>query len=86
MEIDNQLKHLGFWISQKRAGMSQVELARKAGISQQQLSKIEAGGNCTIGTLTKILIALGERVQLPINFPGGINANTFDFNAALDYF
>lgn len=66
MSGDSQLKFIGFWVSEKRKGMSQTELAKKAGISQQQLSKIEAGGNLTILTLLKILAALNEKIELPV--------------------
>lgn len=86
MQADNQLKYLGFWIAQKRAGMSQVELARKAGISQQQLSKIEAGENCTIKTLMKILAALGEKVELPEIFIEGTEENTTGTPGPFNYF
>lgn len=66
MSSNSQLKFIGLLISEKRRGMSQTELARKAGISQQQLSKIEAGGNCTVLTLLKILSALNAKVELPV--------------------
>jgi transcriptional regulator with XRE-family HTH domain len=77
MSSDSQLKFIGFWVSEKRRGMSQTELAKKAGISQQQLSKIEAGGNLTILTLLKILTALNEKIELPIVISGsGIHTDS----------
>lgn len=70
MSSDYQLKLIALWISEKRKGMSQAELAKKAGISQQQLSKIEAGGNFTLLTFLKILAALNEKVELPVYISG----------------
>lgn len=64
--MNDQLRHVGFWISNRRKGISQGKLAKKAGISQQALSKIESGENCTVETLLKILNALDVRIELPI--------------------
>lgn len=43
----------------EKRGMSQADIAKKAHISQQQMSKIENGENCTISTLLKVCQALG---------------------------
>jgi transcriptional regulator with XRE-family HTH domain len=67
MDIDYEMNRLGFEISPKRSGMSQKELAEKAGITQQQLSKIENGDNCNIYTLMKVCKALGFKLTLSIN-------------------
>ena len=42
-----------------KIGISQQELARKAHVTQQQLSSIEHGSNYTVKTLFKICNALG---------------------------
>ncbi|WP_350495041.1 helix-turn-helix domain-containing protein [Neopusillimonas aromaticivorans] len=39
---------------QKREGLSQTELAEKAGISRRALSKIENGADCTLFTLRRL--------------------------------
>jgi DNA-binding XRE family transcriptional regulator len=52
MDVDYEMRKIGFEISQKRKGMSQKELAEKANITRQQISKIEAGMNCHLATLT----------------------------------
>jgi transcriptional regulator with XRE-family HTH domain len=70
MSSNDQLKLICFWISGNRKGMSQTELAKKAGISQQQLSKIENGGNFTVLTLLKILNALNKKIELPVVISG----------------
>ncbi|HBE01896.1 MAG: transcriptional regulator [Spirochaetes bacterium GWF1_41_5] len=45
-------------------GLSQEELARKAHITQQQLSKIENGLNCNITTFLKVMNALHMQMSL----------------------
>ncbi len=47
------------------AGLTQTELARRAGVSQQQVAKLERpGANPSIATLWKVAEALGVRVDL----------------------
>lgn len=48
----------------KNLGLSQQDLARKAQITQQQLSKIETGMNCNISTLLKVCHALQVKLNL----------------------
>jgi len=83
-----QLKFIGKWIACKRSGMcyNQTKLANNAGITQQQLSNIEAGGNFTIVTLLKILTALGEKVELPVTLPGPISEFISTTNQPFNYF
>ena len=45
-------------------GLSQQDLARKAQITQQQLSNIESGMNCNISTLLKVCHALKVKLNL----------------------
>jgi transcriptional regulator with XRE-family HTH domain len=82
MEYSGQLKYIGKWIALKRSGMSQAELAKKAGITQQQVSRIEAGENFTIITFLKILTALGETVELPVTALGTVSKFISDSNGA----
>lgn len=44
--------------------MTQAELARKAHITQQQLSKIENAKNCNIDLLFKVCIALDTNLEM----------------------
>ncbi len=46
-----------------KLGISQNELAKKAHITQQQLSKVENGINCNITTFLKVCGALGLKVN-----------------------
>lgn len=47
------------------AGLTQAELARRAGTTQSAIARLEAGrGNPTVGTLTRLLALLGRRLEL----------------------
>ena len=48
----------------ERHGMSQSALARRAGITQQQLSRLENGTNCNVATFLRVCHALKVRVTL----------------------
>ena len=50
--------------ARKNSGLSQQELAKKAHITQQQLSKIETGLNCNIKTFLKVCYALGVKMDI----------------------
>ena len=45
--------------ARQKSGLSQLEVAQKARVTQQQLSKIENGKNCNMITLLKVCTALG---------------------------
>jgi HTH-type transcriptional regulator/antitoxin HipB len=45
--------------AREKSGLSQLEVANKAHITQQQLSKIENGKNCNMMTFLKVCNALG---------------------------
>jgi DNA-binding XRE family transcriptional regulator len=59
-EEEKELLNLSMKIYNKRKklGISQKDLAKKAFITQQQLSKIENGINCTMLTFIKVCKAL----------------------------
>jgi DNA-binding Xre family transcriptional regulator len=44
--------------------LSQTELARQSGITQQQLSKLERGENCNLTTFLKVCNTLGIEIKL----------------------
>lgn len=48
----------------KKAGLTQSQLAQKARITQQQLSRIEKGLNVNIATFLKVCYALNVRMSL----------------------
>ena len=43
--------------------LAKAELARKAGVSESTLDRIEAGHECRLETKRKIILALGLAVQ-----------------------
>lgn len=49
--------------TREEEGLSQEELAKKAHITQQQLSKIENGLNCNITTFLKVMNALHLQIS-----------------------
>ncbi|NKB72769.1 MAG: helix-turn-helix domain-containing protein [Candidatus Latescibacteria bacterium] len=63
---EKQLAHLSLRLHSAREGLglSQQEVAQKAKVSQQQLSKLENGANCNITTFLKVCDALGVKVEL----------------------
>lgn len=48
----------------KESGLSQKDLAYKAQVTQQQVSKIESGLNCNMTTFLKVCNALGVKMDL----------------------
>lgn len=53
--------------ARKKLGISQQELAKKAHITQQQLSKIESGMNCNLSTFLRVCHALQVKFYLDSN-------------------
>ena len=47
-----------------KRGISQKDLAKKAHVTQQQLSKVENGINCNITTFLKVCGALGLKINV----------------------
>lgn len=51
--------------ARKRAGLTQVELAERAGVTQSVIARLErGGGNPTFLTLERVLHAAGHRLEL----------------------
>jgi len=50
--------------TRSRKGISQAQLAKAAGITQQQLSKIENGLNCNVITFLKASRALNLNIEI----------------------
>lgn len=63
---EKQLAQFSLQILQVRQhlGLSQQEVAEKAKITQQQLSKLEHGANCNVSTFLKVCNALGVIIEL----------------------
>jgi transcriptional regulator with XRE-family HTH domain len=65
-EEERQLAELSLRIldAREQMGLSQKEVAKRAKITQQQLSKIENGVNCNMATFLKVCDALGLKLDL----------------------
>ena len=65
-EEERQLTELSLKIHHMRAqlGLSQQEVATRAKVTQQQLSKVENGINCNLTTFLKVCHALDLSVEL----------------------
>lgn len=65
-KYERDLLALALKINEARSnsGLSQAELARKARITQQQLSKIENGENCNLLTFIKVSRALNLDLEI----------------------
>lgn len=65
-EEEKELADLSLQIltTREHMGLSQKEVAERARITQQQLSKIENGINCNLATFLKVCNALGLKIDL----------------------
>jgi len=55
----------------KQVGLTQEQLAKALNIKQPTLSKIETQDDMHIGTLSRIIQALGGELELIAHLPGG---------------
>lgn len=52
-------------LARKRKRLTQIQLAKKAGMPQSQIARIESGEhNVTIGTLNRVAAALNLRIRI----------------------
>jgi len=56
----------------KRQGLSQGELAARAGMKQANVSQIESRGDVLVSTLAKMVEAMGGELSIRAKFPGGV--------------
>ncbi len=63
---ERELMEISIRIAEARSkqGLTQKELAEKAHITQQQLSKVENGINCNMTTFLKVCKALGMSINV----------------------
>jgi DNA-binding XRE family transcriptional regulator len=53
-------------------GISQEELAERAGVGQANISRIESRGDLKISTLARVVEAMGASLSIRARFPDGI--------------
>ncbi|MDR3668259.1 MAG: helix-turn-helix transcriptional regulator [Ignavibacteriaceae bacterium] len=65
-KTEKELLGLAIKIANARTtlGLTQIDLAKKANVTQQQLSKIENGENCNMLTFLKVSKALNLQVKI----------------------
>ena len=59
-----RLRELEVQEEREKYGLTQAEVAQRANITQQQLSRVENGENCNLITFLKICKALGIEISL----------------------
>jgi len=66
----------------KQMGLTQKQLAKELNITQPTLSKVESQEDMQIGTLSRIIEALGGKLELIAHLPGGdVRLSQFRQNA-----
>ena len=55
----------------KEAGFTQDDLAKKMGMKQPSLSKLESQDDMQISTLKRLITALGGQLELIVHMPSG---------------
>jgi len=55
----------------KEAGFTQEDLSKMMGVKQPSLSKLESQDDMQIGTLQRLIQALGGQLELIAHMPGG---------------
>jgi DNA-binding XRE family transcriptional regulator len=65
-KIEHEMLALAIKIAKARSnqGLTHIDLAKKANVTQQQLSKIENGENCNMLTFLKVSKALNLQVKI----------------------
>ncbi len=55
----------------KEAGFTQQDLAKKLGMKQPSLSKLESQDDMQISTLKRLIKALGGKLEIVVHMPSG---------------
>jgi DNA-binding XRE family transcriptional regulator len=53
-------------------GLTQGELAARAGVGQANISRIEGRGDVLVSTLAKVVAAMGGKLSIRASFPDGV--------------
>jgi len=64
----------------KQAGLTQVDMATRLGITQPSLSQLESQDDMQISTLRRIIEALDGELELTAKLPGGKRVSISQFS------
>lgn len=67
----------------KQAGLTQVDLAKRLGMTQPSLSQLESQDDMQISTLRRIVEALDGELELSAKLPGGKRVSISQFASGL---
>lgn len=67
----------------KQAGLTQVDLAERLGITQPSLSQLESQDDMQISTLRRIVESLDGELELTAKLPGGKRVSISQFTGHL---
>jgi transcriptional regulator with XRE-family HTH domain len=65
----------------KQAGLTQIDLAKRLGVTQPTLSKLESQQDMQISTLRRIVEALEGELELTVKLPGGKRVSISQFSS-----
>ncbi|MFA7236868.1 MAG: helix-turn-helix transcriptional regulator [Phycisphaeraceae bacterium] len=68
----------------KAAGLTQMELAGLLGVSQANLSKLEHAEDIQVSTLTRLIEAIGGRLEFVVTMPTGNKVRISQFSEMLE--
>lgn len=68
----------------KAAGLTQTELAGVLGVSQANLSKLEHQSDIQVGTLRRLVEAIGGHLELVVTMPKGDKVRISQFSEAIE--
>jgi len=63
----------------KHTGMTQEQLAKRLGITQPGLSKIESQDDIHVGTLRNLIDAIGGELEIVVHMPDGEDVSLKQF-------
>lgn len=61
----NMYTGLQLYYFRTELGLTQEDLSKKSGVSQKEISSIEAGKGCSLNTFKKLALAMGLKVSAP---------------------
>lgn len=77
--------HFHVWLARKHAGLTQAELAERAGVQQSLVARVERGRDVRLSTMSRLYAALGYRVLLvPLKMPSHAYLSSQDGQNARD--